>query len=192
MLHQSIILSAFQSSMLFVSRVALLKQHQLWAKALPMIKPYYAVKSNNDPKLLSWIQQLGLKVDCASPGEMKACLAAGFQKTDILYANTMKSATDLKEAMDLGIGVTTTDSVEGVEQLAKHGSDTSVIVRLAVPDATSRCPFSIKFGAKQPEWWPISGGWRATIRRQLNTRRAMVRLLGSCATSRGLNSNCKA
>ena len=153
MLHQSIILSAFQRSMLFVSRVALLKQQQLWAKALPMVKPFYAVKSNNDPVLLSWIQKAGLKVDCASPGEMKACLAAGFHKTDILYANTMKATVDLKEAMDLGVGVTTTDSVEGVEQMA--GSKMSVIIRLAVSDATSRCPFSIKFCAKQQEWWPI-------------------------------------
>jgi ornithine decarboxylase len=139
--------------MLFVSRVALLKQHQLWAKALPMVKPFYAVKSNNDPVLLSWIQKTGLKVDCASPGEMKACLKAGFQSSDILYANTMKATGDLKEAMDLGVGVTTTDSVEGVEQMA--GSNMSVIVRLAVSDSTSRCPFSIKFGAKPQEWWPI-------------------------------------
>jgi ornithine decarboxylase len=139
--------------MLFVSRVALLKQHQLWAKALPMVKPFYAVKSNNDPVLLSWIQKTGLKVDCASPGEMKACLKAGFHPSDILYANTMKATVDLKEAMDLGVGVTTTDSVEGVEQMA--GSNMSVIVRLAVSDSTSRCPFSIKFGAKPQEWWPI-------------------------------------
>jgi len=153
MLHQSIILPALQRSMLFVSRVALLKQHQLWAKALPMVKPFYAVKSNNDPVLLSWIQKTGLKVDCASPGEMRACLKAGFQSSDILYANTMKATVDLKEAMDLGVGVTTTDSVEGVEQMA--GSNMSVIVRLAVSDSTSRCPFSIKFGAKPQEWWPI-------------------------------------
>jgi ornithine decarboxylase len=139
--------------MLFVSRVALLKQHQLWASALPMVKPFYAVKSNNDPVLLSWIQKTGLKVDCASPGEMKACLKAGFHPSDILYANTMKATVDLKEAMDLGVGVTTTDSVEGVEQMA--GSNMSVIVRLAVSDSTSRCPFSIKFGAKPQEWWPI-------------------------------------
>jgi ornithine decarboxylase len=118
-----------------------------------MVKPFYAVKSNNDPVLLSWIQKTGLKVDCASPGEMKACLKAGFQSSDILYANTMKATVDLKEAMDLGVGVTTTDSVEGVEQMA--GSNMSVIVRLAVSDSTSRCPFSIKFGAKPQEWWPI-------------------------------------
>ena len=155
MLYQSITLSAFQRSMLFVSRVALLKQHQLWATALPMVKPYYAVKSNNDPKLLSWIQKIGLKVDCASPGEMKACLNAGFHSSDILYANTMKSSADLREAVELGVGVTTTDSVEGVEQIANQDADTAVIVRLAVSDSTSRCPFSIKFGAKQREWWPI-------------------------------------
>lgn len=155
MLYLSITLPAFDKSMLFVSRVALLKQHQLWTKHLPMVKPFYAVKSNNDPTLLRWIQKLGLRVDCASPGEMRECLKAGFHKTDILYANTMKSATDLKEAMDLRIGVTTTDSVEGVEQLAKHANSMKVIVRLAVRDLGSRCPFSIKFGSREQEWYPI-------------------------------------
>jgi diaminopimelate decarboxylase len=56
---------------------------------------------------------------------------------------------------------TTTDSVEGVEQLAQHTKTKPVIIRLAVDDSQSRSPFSIKFGAKREEWYPIVQAIRA-------------------------------
>jgi len=139
-------------SALFISRRALLKQWNLWRQHLPLVQPFYAVKSNPHPILLKWMQPLGLKVDCASPGEMQTVLAAGFQPSDILYANTMKASTDLQVALNLGVRRTTTDSVEGVEQLAAEKTPCSVLVRLAVDDRGARSPFSIKFGAAQEEW----------------------------------------
>jgi len=139
-------------SALFISRVSLLKQVASWRQHLPTIQPFYAVKSNPNPVLLKWMRPLGLKVDCASPGEMRTVLEAGFQPSDILYANTMKATADLQDALALGIRTTTTDSVEGVEQLAAEKTACSVIVRLAVDDRGARSPFSIKFGANQEEW----------------------------------------
>jgi len=99
-----------------------------------------------------------LKVDCASPGEMALAKSVGFKSSDIIYANTMKSDADLREAVGQGFGATTTDSVEGVAQLAsvfkssREYEDNPVIVRLAVDDRQSRSPFSIKFGAQENEW----------------------------------------
>jgi ornithine decarboxylase len=159
-----IALSAIHKSMLFVSRSALLTQCNLWKTCLPRIKPFYAVKSNMDPKLLEWIRLTGtMHVDCASPGEMRASLTAGFKPSDILYANTMKTAHDLAEAAVLGVTRTTTDSVEGVEQLAwlkANGREMTTIVRIAVDDRGSRSPFSIKFGAIEGEWGPIMAAIR--------------------------------
>ena len=98
--------------------------------------------------------EVGYGVDCASPAEMRLALASGFKSSDILYANTMKGAEDLKAAIGLGVGRTTVDSVEGVEQLhaERQGSDTEAIVRIAVDDTGSRSPFSVKFGAHRHEW----------------------------------------
>jgi ornithine decarboxylase len=99
-----------------------------------------------------------LKVDCASPGEMALAKFVGFKSSDIIYANTMKSDVDLEEAVGQGFGSTTTDSVEGVKQLAsifKSSKEHPVIVRLAVDDRQSRSPFSIKFGAQENEWKEI-------------------------------------
>jgi ornithine decarboxylase len=98
------------------------------------------------------------KVDCASPGEMALVKEAGFKSSDIIYANTMKSDADLEGALAHDFYATTTDSVEGVDQLGKSfksSKERPVIVRLAVDDRQSRSPFSIKFGATEEEWKPI-------------------------------------
>ena len=150
---------AANRAIVLVSRAALKHQHALWNTHLPFVRPYYAVKSNPDPHLLRWMRQIGDKrkpigVDCASPAEMRLALASGFKSSDILYANTMKAAEDLKAAQGLGVGRTTVDSVEGVEQLQaeRQGGDTEAIVRIAVDDTGSRSPFSVKFGAHRHEW----------------------------------------
>lgn len=86
---------------------------------------------------------------------MDLCMKAGFHTEDILYANTMKSGEDLQGATDRGISVTTTDSVEGVQQISSTSWRPRVIVRIAVDDSGSRSPFSLKFGATEDEWNPI-------------------------------------
>jgi len=102
-------------------------------------------------------------VDCASPGEMALVKSAGFKSSDIIYANTMKSDADLELALEQGFRCTTTDSVEGVQQIVSQFNSFEtkpIIVRLAVDDRQSRSPFSIKFGAKEDEWIPIMNAIR--------------------------------
>uniref|UniRef100_A0A6C0DGQ5 Ornithine decarboxylase n=1 Tax=viral metagenome TaxID=1070528 RepID=A0A6C0DGQ5_9ZZZZ len=120
------------------------------------------MKSNPDPVILKWIRELEtVRLDCASPGEMRVGLKAGFNPSEFLYANTMKAKADLQDAIMIGASVTTTDSVEGVEQIAETYKDIGfsnsmkVIIRLAVDDSQSRSPFSLKYGATDGDWWPI-------------------------------------
>ena len=112
-------------------------------------------------RIIKWLQATGkVNVDCASPSEMRLCLDAGFNSDQIIYANTMKSINDIEEVPGLGIGLTTVDSVEGVEQIAAV-SDTDaiwspdILVRLAVDDSEAKSPFSIKFGSTESEWKKI-------------------------------------
>ena len=64
----------------------------------------------------------------------------------------MKSDNDIKESLKYNIGLTTVDSVEAVEQIAKINWEPNILVRLAVDDSAARSPFSIKFGARKEEW----------------------------------------
>jgi ornithine decarboxylase len=86
---------------------------------------------------------------------MKLAINCGYKSSEIIYANTMKSNNDMKESLKYNIGLTTVDSVEAVEQIAKLKWQPNILVRLAVDDSGSRSPFSIKFGSKPEEWKKI-------------------------------------
>ena len=136
-----------------LSKAKLTSQVDLWYKHLPLITPYYAVKSNPDSKILEWLKETNrVNVDCASPNEINLAMKNGFKSTEIIYANTMKSNNDIRDSLKYNIGLTTVDSIEAVEQIANNKWQPKILVRLAVDDSGSKSPFSIKFGARKEEW----------------------------------------
>lgn len=110
--------------------------------------PHYAVKANNDPKVLRWLATAGVRFDCASIPEMYAVRRAGARpRTDIIYAQPCKRPDEIAAAARLGVTNTVVDSVEEVEKLARGRWRGGTLIRLMVPDAGSAQPFSSKFGA---------------------------------------------
>jgi ornithine decarboxylase len=118
-----------------------------------MIKPFYAIKSNPDPVLLSMLKKGGAGFDCASAQEIK--LACGIN-APIIFANPCKTDRDIDHAQMYNVDLTVVDSVEEVEKLALAKWKGSTLVRIAVEDSGSLCRFSEKFGASIPEVKKIS------------------------------------
>jgi len=129
------------------SRSRLLNQLCQWRRHLPSVVPHYAVKTNNDDRLLSWLHVLGVRFDCASPNEIQQAISVGAKQDHILYANPCKSHKDIQTAKQLGISSTVVDSPEEVQKLLEARWSGDVLIRLKVPDAASAMPFSRKFGA---------------------------------------------
>ena len=121
-----------------------MKQVKLWQRELPYVKPFYAVKSNNDPRLLRWLASEDVGFDCASPQEVRD---VGCLKDRIIYANPCKAPRDIQAAAHLGAHTTVVDCVEEVEKLHQCQYPGNTLIRLKVPDAGSTQPFSKKFGA---------------------------------------------
>lgn len=136
-------------SFVIVSKKELATQIGIWKKHLPYVRPYYAIKSNNDPVLMSWMVELyGDKMgfDCASLNEMMN--TRNVSKTaDIIYAQPCKTRTDIQDAKRFGVQTTVVDSPEEMEKVGKGNWRGDVLIRLLVPDANSRQPFGKKFGA---------------------------------------------
>lgn len=126
-------------------------QHQieLWKTHLPLIKPHYAVKCNNDSKLLSYLDKNNINFDCASNGEMKQILELGINPNRIIYANPYKNQNDIEYAVENKIPITVVDSVEELEKLRNKNIET--IIRVKVEDKESLMPFSSKFGSSYEE-----------------------------------------
>ena len=51
------------------------KQYLKWMKYLPRVKPFYAVKSNDNDFLIKIIEKMGGGFDCASVNELDAVLS---------------------------------------------------------------------------------------------------------------------
>jgi len=70
---------------------------------------------------------------------------------DMIYAHPMKSERDIGIIDANGIRTTVVDSLEECDKLTKCGWRGSAYLRVAVEDAGSKMPFSVKFGASEKE-----------------------------------------
>lgn len=126
-----------------------MEQWCLWMKHFPFIQPYYAVKCNPDPTLLRWLARRGVSFDCASAREMYM-VQEHFGKQPmghhVLFANPCKTPNDIVVAKELQIPWVTADSVEELIKMDQAGYRPEVLLRVAVDDSSSACPFSEKFG----------------------------------------------
>jgi len=126
-------------------------EHQinLWKTHLPSIQPHYAIKCNNDPKLINLLAKNDINFDCASYGEIKQILGLGINANRIIYANPYKNITDIEYAIKQDIPLTVVDSVEELEKL--KNKDIETLIRVKVNDKDSLMPFSSKFGSTYEE-----------------------------------------
>jgi len=132
------------------------KQALIWKKHLPFVRPFYAVKSNNDLQLLQWLTEVFgpqyMGFDCASINEMESVRKIS-KTANIIYAQPCKTLTDISDSTRFGIKTTVVDSPEEMEKLYTAGWKGSTFIRLAVPDSNSKQPFSKKFGSPI-QWVP--------------------------------------
>lgn len=147
--------SKVHGSVAVLSKSRIDTQWQTWTKALPTIKPYYAVKCNPEPFLLKTLIDKGINFDCASLREVhnvRKCKSAyDMPSPEILYAHPLKSERDIQVIGDHHIQTTVVDSVEECDKLLKCAWKGNALVRIAVNDKESKMPFSAKFGATEKE-----------------------------------------
>jgi len=120
--------------------------YQVFAKALPESRVFYAVKANPAPELLSLLVSLGSCFDTASVAEIEMVLAAGATADKISYGNTIKKEHDIARAFALGVRLFAVDSRQEVEKIARAAPGTRVFCRFLYDCAGADWPLSRKFG----------------------------------------------
>jgi ornithine decarboxylase len=105
-----------------------------WRRALPDVRPFYAVKCNPDPALLGALAALGAGFDCASRAEMEAVLALGVGVGDLIYANPCKAEPHLEYAAAAGVALATYDTESEVAKVARCHPNCELLLRLKGPD----------------------------------------------------------
>ena len=95
---------------------------------------HYAIKANYDPRILALIREYGLGIDCASGGELRTAIEAGFDPSKIVYAGVGKKDSELRYAISLGIFAINCESIQELEVLdalaAEAGKKVDVALRV--------------------------------------------------------------
>ena len=119
-----------------------------WVNLLPLVKPYYAVKSNPNPVLIEVLASLGANFDCASEAEIRLIMEATKDPSRIIFANPCKMSSQIRYARANDVDLMTFDCEEELYKIKLYHPYTKLILRLAVDDSKSICKFNSKFGCK--------------------------------------------
>ena len=92
---------------------------------------HYAIKANANPKILNVICQAGMGADCVSGGEIKACIAAGFPPSRIVYAGVGKSDWEINIGLDHDIFCFNVESIPELEVINELAAKKGKVARVA-------------------------------------------------------------
>lgn len=113
---------------------------------LPEVEIFYAVKSNNHPKLIKKIDKLVDGYDIASLGELEALRKLRVKSDRILYSNPVKVPQHIQETYHEGVRFFALDSLDEIKKISKLAPGVNVYLRVQVSDYGSKFPLSKKFG----------------------------------------------
>jgi len=113
---------------------------------LPRVHPFYAVKCNNDSRLIKEIADLGYGFDCASKEEIDQIVSKNISPKRVIYANPCKSIPQLRHAQKANVPLTTVDNMDELIKIKKFYPLCGILIRILTDDSSSTCPLSVKFG----------------------------------------------
>jgi len=141
------------------------RRMKTWQRLLPRVKPFYAVKCNPDPGVLSTLASLGTGFDCASQMELESVLSLGVSPDSVVYANACKRPSDLRHMRQTGTLLTTFDSESELLKIKQYHPSAQVVLRIRADDPNARCYLGNKYGA---ETYEVEHLLRKTIELGLN------------------------
>uniref|UniRef100_A0A7S2S2J0 Orn/DAP/Arg decarboxylase 2 N-terminal domain-containing protein n=1 Tax=Mucochytrium quahogii TaxID=96639 RepID=A0A7S2S2J0_9STRA len=118
-----------------------------WRKLLPRVEPFYAVKCNDDPQIISKFVSLGVGFDCASKKEVKQVLDLGAKTEDVVFANPCKAKSHIVYAQHVGVNQYTFDNSDELFKIKQLHPGARLLLRLLPDDSSAICQLGVKFGA---------------------------------------------
>ncbi|KAJ1678623.1 Ornithine decarboxylase [Spiromyces aspiralis] len=122
-------------------------QFAQWKRLLPRVEPFYAVKCNPDPHVVSTMAELGSGFDCASKAEIRQILDLGISPERIIYAHPCKPLSHLRFAASNNVNLMTFDNADELHKMHRLYPDAHAVLRILTDDSKSLCKLGLKFGA---------------------------------------------
>ncbi|XP_022661950.1 ornithine decarboxylase-like isoform X1 [Varroa jacobsoni] len=122
---------------------------RLWKESCPRIQPFYAVKCNDDPLVLTLLASSRVNFDCASMQEMTKVLSLDIDPSRIVYAHPVKTVQYLQFARQNRVTQMTFDSFDELQKIREFYPEAALIIRLKVDDGGCVFKLSKKFGSTE-------------------------------------------
>ncbi|KAM4795807.1 antizyme inhibitor 2 [Rhinophrynus dorsalis] len=123
------------------------RKHIRFLKALPRVKPFYAVKCNSSRGVVQILAEMGAGFDCASKTEIELVHSIGVKPERIIYANPCKQISQIKFAAKNGVQMMTFDNEVELSKVSRNHPNARMVLRIATDDSKSSYRLSMKFGA---------------------------------------------
>ena len=131
------------------------------------IQVHYAVKANDDSRIIAAVCQAGFGVDCVSGGEVDYALQQGFAPEKIVFAGVGKTDAEIIIALKGGIGCFNCESIPEIEVINQLAGQLGVRARIAVrinPDIDARTHKYISTGQEENKFGIAPGDFTALFR----------------------------
>ena len=126
----------------------IVRKFKLWKKELPRVEPFYAVKCNDNPAVLSVLAQMGTGFDCASKNEISKLMDQKVDPNRIIYANPCKQNSHIRYAAKNDVALMTFDNLSELQKIKTNYPNAKLVVRILPPDdSKSQCQLGMKYGA---------------------------------------------
>lgn len=129
----------------------LVMKYIVWISKMPRVKPYYAVKCNDNEIVLKTLAELGTGFDCASKGELEMVLKIGVESDRIIYANPTKQISHLQFAKEMKVEKMTCDSVSELYKIKSIYPNAKVVLRIRFDAEDALLSLGAKFGCDPVE-----------------------------------------
>lgn len=123
------------------------QRFDFWQQQLPRVQPFYAVKCNNDPRILELLASLGCGFDCASWPEIETALSL-VEPDNIIFANPCKQQSHVTKARENNVPLIVFDNSDELAKISELYPEAQCVLRLATDDKDAVCQLSCKFGAQ--------------------------------------------
>lgn len=93
---------------------------------------HYAIKANNNKKILETIAEKGFGADCVSGWEIEAAIEAGFEPSSIAFAGVGKTDAEIEIALIRKIGTIHCESLEEIIVINERAKALNYIPKIAL------------------------------------------------------------
>lgn len=123
---------------------ALLQQHVLWQSSLPLVRPFYPVKSNSSPAVIEILAALGVGFVCANKAEVSTVLNHDVSPENIILSGVCKQQSHIKHAAKNGVNYLVCDNEAELGKIARTHPNARLLLQLCTEAQTEEA--SMVFG----------------------------------------------